>query len=643
MAFGKSPLSFLDDFEQSLVPKNVSIIDFAQSIDFCHRELYPRQKVLMKLMFLEDLDDYENMVLDEWIAGKDGVEICPMIRERIKYLKENGYQHFRIVQIVGGRRLGKGFMTSIAIARKVWQLIQSDDPSVVWGIDRDKDIYIPIVAAKQQQAKDHQYGDIQGMISSCAAMQRYVKRVREESISVYTPSDFRKEAEMRVQGIDYVRDLAKIRIVPATTASDTLRGATAFAYVFDEFAHGLAGESRRSMDEVYNAAVPSLAQFGKDAILFANSSPYTETGKFFELYKESMTITDGFPSSPEHLMIRIPSWCMYYDWDTRSNKIGPMVSYDMVKAEERVDPEKFNVEYRAQFAKTQSAFLNPEKVDEMFEGSFQGRTLHTAYAGVALHEYMGHGDPASTTANFGFAMAHIEYVEEIEKNPLNDQILRREMVPHIIYDLVDAFYPDDMPNKVIDWELAVDEIVNYIRLFRPRTFSFDQFSIGPLLAQVRRKVHDLNIYDCRLVERTASLPKNQMMWDTFKAALYLGRLHAPNPKGQPNERSLKLAMEELKFLVNKNGRVIKQDIGSVTTSDICVTLANLAEALIGEDIRDRSHAFGTHLQAGAPGGYPIRQSADPFQDFYRDAKTIRDNNLSPLRGMPGRNQRRRRS
>lgn len=626
--------NLLDDFQNALSPRSVDIITFAESEEFCGKSLYPRQKVLLKLIYLEELDDYENSVLDEWIAGKNDVKICPMIRERIAWCKENGYSHFRTIQFVGGRRSGKGLMTSICIAKKVWDLVQTDDPAVIYGIDPDKDIYLPILAAKQEQAKAHQYGDAAAAISSCKALQRYVKRVREEGISIYTPSDIRKEAELRARGVDYVRDIAKIRVVPMATSADTVRGSASILYAFDEFAHGMAGDSRRSGDEVWSAAVPSLAQFGKHAQVFANSSPYTKTGKFYELYEDSLELEDGFPLYPEHLMLQFPSWEMYRDWETHSNKPQAMVTYEAVKQEEKSDPDKFRVEYRSYFAETQDAFLDPDRVNDMFNGAWAGRTLDTEYAGCGLWEYRGHADPSSTTANFGFAIGHVEYRDEVEFDPVTNERVERKAVPHVVFDLIDAFYPADMPNNVIDWEIVTDSIMTYIHHFRPRTFTFDQFDSAPVISTLRRRLSERNIYDCRVAEVTASAGSNRRRWDNFKAALYLGRVHAPNPKNQINQRSLELGREELKFLQERSGKVMKQDIGPVQTKDIADCIAEVTDALIGNEISGRAHALASHLQSGSQGGYRI--GGDPFKDFYREGKRARLHEGDPLRGRHGR-------
>lgn len=118
----------LGSLESSLSGKNLSVIDFAEDERFCNKRLYPRQKLLLKLMFLEDLTRFEETLLDEWIYSKE-VTIPPDVRQRVAWLKEHGYPHFREVVLVGGRRSSKGFLTGIAMAYKMYQVLQLQDPN----------------------------------------------------------------------------------------------------------------------------------------------------------------------------------------------------------------------------------------------------------------------------------------------------------------------------------------------------------------------------------------------------------------------------------------------------------------------------------------------------------------------------------
>jgi hypothetical protein len=133
----------LDQVEKNLTVSSVGIEEFAESDEFCDKRLYPRQKLLLKLMFLEELTGQEEDILDLWIAGgRNGSEITisPNIRERIQYLRENGYSHFREIVLVGGRRSSKGFCTGMALGKVMWDTLQLQDPGRYYGIDPDKAI-----------------------------------------------------------------------------------------------------------------------------------------------------------------------------------------------------------------------------------------------------------------------------------------------------------------------------------------------------------------------------------------------------------------------------------------------------------------------------------------------------------------------
>src|SRR5690606_32928490 len=124
----------------------------------------------LKLMFLEELEPWEEDVLNYWIAGgRNGGEITisPNIRERTQYLRDKGYSHFREVVLVGGRRASKGFVTGMAMAKVTWDTLQLQDPGRHYGIDPDKDIYFSCVAGSESQAKEFQYADFSSTVDSC--------------------------------------------------------------------------------------------------------------------------------------------------------------------------------------------------------------------------------------------------------------------------------------------------------------------------------------------------------------------------------------------------------------------------------------------------------------------------------------------
>jgi hypothetical protein len=445
-------MDLLDQLEASFNHEPVSIVDFAQSPRFCNRTLYPRQRLLLKLFFLEELTDDEHRILEHWQSGGrrgSEIELSPDVLGRMQTLRDQGFKHFREIVLVGGRRCSKGFVTGLSLAKKMYDTLQLQDPGRHYGIDVDKEICFSCVAASLDQAKDTQYADFSSMVNSCFAMQRYIHKVQHLEFSVATESDLRKLESWKRQKRVVERDISKLRGKALPANARTIRGSATMALVFDEFAHFQQGESDQADSQVYAAAKPSLAQFGRDALIFCNSSPYSKVGTFFERYETGMATDNGAPENPEVLTLRFPSWALYEGWWEDPTYKGPqkciMVSPDwdpdekkddgngfytdddraqifLQRQEEQSDPVKFKVETRGQFSEVVDAYLMPEMVDRMFAGrpaawdENRNEWIFEKYApnfdfSTYEHRYYAHLDPSSTTAGFGFALGHTEIFE----------------------------------------------------------------------------------------------------------------------------------------------------------------------------------------------------------------------------------------
>jgi hypothetical protein len=649
---------FLTQFKASLIKDDVDIITFAESEDYLGLPLYPRQRTLLKIMFLQDFDEYDLKVIKEWSDESGEVTMVPRLMDRIEYLKANDYPHFRTVQLVGGRRSGKGYMTAIAIAYKAYLMTQEENPGKKFGIAEGKDIYFSIVADSLDQAKAHQFGDAANAILSCKPLleQGLLGRPIAESISIKTPADVRREMALKSHGVRNDRDLATLKIKAFGTNSKTIRGSASLMFIFDEMAHLISGESRMSDDELWKASIPSLAQFKNQSMVFANSSPYTKTGRFFELYNQAFAFDPkddptGTILYPDHFMLQFPSWEMYKDWDKDANKSGALIvdpKYDPILArEEQSDPESFKVEYRAQFAEVIDAYLKPEMVDRMFDPNWNaqwlGRKLEPQAGAAGYMRYKGHGDPASVNANFGVAVGHVEEI-------LNEETGVTE--PHVVFDFIDAFYPEDFkdPNQpdqpgTIDWLTVVPTITEMINAFRPYEFTFDQFDSSMAIQQLQDNLRRMGIGDTNVYSKFATPKVNERRWANFKAALNLGRVHAPHPDAfNPLARvnSIDLSRHELKYLQLKNGRVEKQSIGPIQTKDIADCIAEVVDALIGDAIAGGTYnALNQAPQFGAQGGFFIgkgnTESFGELGGWYQrsggDVRGMIGKPFAPERGM----------
>jgi hypothetical protein len=638
-------LDLLGQLEQTFDNKHVSIVEFAESSKFCNRTLYPRQKLLLKIFFLEELDEEENRVLDYWESGGYGgeeISISPGIRERMQYLKDNGYKHFREIVLVGGRRCSKGFITGLSLAYMVNNLLQLQDPNKYYGIDSDKEIVFSVVAAAQEQAKDMQYADFSSMVNSCNAMQRNIYKMQELEFSLMTETDIRKVDAWKRAGRRVQRDISTIRGKAQAANSRTIRGSATMGIVFDEFAHFQQGENDQSDSEIYAAAIPALAQFGRDGMIFCNSSPYSKVGKFYDRYRSGMAAADDpephpeFPYDPTILSLRFPSWALFEGWWEDPHYSGPQkcitVSPDwdhnkrtedgsyfyteddraairIAQNEEASDKEKFKVERRGHFAEVIDAYLDPDMVDRMY----RGRPIYAADNSVEyasynvnwddstnIYQYYAHLDPSSTTAGFGFAMGHIE-----------TYMVNGKAEEHVVFDIIRRWNPKEFEGGAIEWEPILHEVLKYCHIFRPQRLTFDQHQNMWPMEWLDKELRRRGIGETRVFQKTADIQRNWSRAEVFRTALYHGRVHAPSDTKDCEYSALELKyLQEIKTA--RVPRVEKQDVGPVQTKDIADCIMEVVEALIGAEYSRRDELGASQMAVGAPGGYGgSRRTATP--------------------------------
>lgn len=654
----------LDGIERDLAQEKISVVEFAESDEYCGKDLYPRQRVLLKLMFLEELEGWEENILDEWIAGgrRTGeIMISPNIREKTQYLRDRNFDHFQEVCLIGGRRSSKGFITAIAAAKIMWDTLQLQDPGHHFGVDKKKEIYFACVAASEDQAKQYQFADLINTVEGCAAFKPYWVRGLETEFRVATPADLRaigNQQQVRKSSKSQ-RDIARLRGKAFASNAGTIRGLAGMVIVFDEMAHMIETlEGKASASQVYAAATPSLDQFGKAAMIFCNSSPYSKVGKFYDRYVEAMTPFDpSMPvgdfsvdegeeqqaknGNPFVMGFQYPSWAMtdkyreefrkhpsHYreeymppkafmaspNWDPEEVDDEGFPRYveddklqiSKMRSYEASNPDTFKVERRGKFAEVEDAYLKPEMVDRMFAGAPNGydgdniilETLYSNYGDKArvFYDYVAHLDPSSTTAGFGFAMGHVEKFEH------KDGVVR----DHVIFDIIKRWEPQHFEGGAIDWEIVHNEVMGYIEIFRPVNVSFDQYQSDAPIQALRKEMQARNITTTIELKRRTN-ESNWKQAEAFKTALYQGFVHAPH-----DELGNQWSALELKFLVKKatggkNPRVDRQEVGPVQTKDMADCIMEVVEKLIGNIVMRsmREELSKNFMAPGALGGYTI--------------------------------------
>ncbi len=636
-----------------------SIIDFATHPEFCGLKLYPRQQTLLKLIHLEteNMTAYDLDVIEEWRTNfarlKDRYGVQPDIWHRIEYLKKNGYSHFPHIQSVMGRRASKGVVGGILGTERIGHMISLDNPQDYYGI-MSESIYLMVIATNSLQAKRFLFADIRKTVKDNKWLSKYVSLSREQSLSLRTPADIRMIAEMQAKKIPIEYEVASIRVLPMSSVSTSGRGAAAFMIGYDEMAHMITGTGgARSSEEVYEAYQPSLDQFGRDALTYIPSSPFSKVGRFFELYTSGCVLVREFTggqqlfrvqnaeelqedaeetfaqltADPTMLVLQLPSWELYRDWERGRQLVGinfkRAVQYPpvgekpenlaMARLKQR-NPVKFKVEREAQFAEVLDAYLNGEKIDAMFEPFWhserwpEGRVLEKTTRGLGAFKYHGHADPSKSNANFAVAVAHLE------QSPIPDIVVRdgkehQIFWPHVIVDYMNVWKPEDYADHIVDYVDIGEHLLALPQQFPTMNFfSYDQFNSAGFIANMKRQ------YAPRLTirEETFTVQSTQNMFEGFKSALNLGWVHAYKDDlyGSREERNEGMGQSllelECKFLSEKNGKVVKQEAGPVTTKDLFDCVATVTVRLL-KDSLDRwyKEILGkSPLMFGSEGGHP---------------------------------------
>ena len=328
----------------------------------------------------------------------------------------------------------------------------------------------------------------------------------------------------------------------------------------------------------------------------------TQVGKMFELYKagcvtmrvyneregivESITQTEktldvdaeeellDLTADPEMLVVQLPSWELYRDWE-RSPELGghkfkgpiQVLNTKMLRIKRR-NPEKFKVEREAQFASVIDAYLDPEKVDEMFaQPLWDGRILGPQDHGKLKYGYRIHVDPGLTNANFALTIAHLEDAPPDEFG---------DVWPHVIIDYMKVWKPGDYKDHTVPYPQIQKEIAELLRRF-PSTIklSFDQWNSAGMIAALREEFFPRIAIEVQ----EFTLKTNRDRCENFKSAMNLGWVHAYRDDFfVENEDGL--LSNELKFLQEKNGQVVKQDFGPVTTKDLADTVMEVTVSLL---------------------------------------------------------------
>jgi hypothetical protein len=625
---GLTPEEFFEAYGGKPVPDPITFMFSPEWLD--RGNLYPRQATLLKLVFLrEDLfTEYDRMVLQEWMDSFSQTQnngIQPDVMTRLAMLRAEGRKWFREILLVMGRRAGKGHISALAFAYVLWNYLAKGDPQEFYGVDRDKRLACFIFAGKKDQAKANLFADLYNVVVHAPCFTNYIANAQVESISIYAPHDYLKMYDLAKRGIAPGKDMATFVLEPKESTLMAGRGPASFMQGYDEMAHVVAAGANRSAEDVYGAATPSLDQFGLDAFIIAPSSPWQRTGQFYTNYEQSLELDEetGIPTYPERLMLQLTSWDIYKDWEI-AHEIdlfpagfegdlgeyvdlplprlrplkGSIQAYDApMQRLEKANPDTFKVERRSQFANVMDAYLNEQKVLDIFK-PWAGRLtdygppmLEIQQQGLLIRTYKAHCDPSSVNCNFGLVVAHAE--------PDASGTL------HCVFDYIHHWDPADYPDHILDYEEIDNFLIdNVARKFYPDEITFDQYnSVGSIQKINKALLKEPGPKRVVAYERTATKELNWNRAEVFKAAINMGLVHAP----QYDQLEL-----ELKFLQDLGNKVVNHPTtGPVQTKDVADCAFEVVYYFLGEQIQLMLEELGKQrIQGGLQGG-TLQRNLEP--------------------------------
>ncbi|QIG58158.1 terminase [Gordonia phage Skog] len=661
-----------------------------------------------------DLDVIEQWRLG-FKSRVDTFGVQPDIWDRVEYLKSHGYHHFPHILSVMGRRASKGITGGILGAERLANMYALNNWQDYFGLDPGMTGELMVIATSQAQAAKRQFADIRRTVENCEYLKRAIVGNKYTEFYIQTPNDLLQIDEMKSQGVALDREYATIYATASSSVSTSQRGGSSFFNAYDEMAHMLMGTgSTKSGEEIYAAYQPSLDQFGIERMTYVASSPYTKIGMFFELYKqgsvtmdvyneregqmETRTVTeadlgvdveeelDAISAEPEMLIAQMPSWALYEDWNKsttipmmpsgsrtfrkfkRPVQFSPQGDKPENKAMARMrqrNPEKFKVERGGQFASVIDAYLDEAMVDRMFEPLPWREPLREQDSGSFVYAYRAHGDPGRTNANFAFSIAHTEMAPCDAcgyHGPLTQYTLGKanehikcpaihdggggHIWPHVIIDKLKVWRPQDFPDGTIDYVQVSTEIDAYCKAWLSlKKLSFDQWNSAHFLSSLKRKYGNR----MRIVQQTFTQAENDDRNEKFKSALNLGWVSSYRDTFFDEGQSL--LETELKFLQEKNGKIIKQEFGPCTTKDLAdcvqvVTVDLLHEALDRHaKLNEATAVYGSANPAALKSGRAFEQMAAtglmPEQQSARVMERAQQNR-SRLQEMRDNSQRNRR-
>ena len=289
-------------------PPFPDIVSFAEQ--GANQRLYPNQALILKTWTLaEQYTDTELDTLHTWMSHYMDAEptgVSPDLFDRIETLRAQGYPWFTTIIAVLGRRASKTFLTGIMFC---WQTIRilSDPRFSRTCAHRQQPLSILIGATKKEQVLSTLFAAYQNMVLNTRWLEPNIIKWNRDRIDFISPWDAVSERDT-----EHPQPTLSVRAVSSN--SNDVRGGSIIGFVLDEAFFTRTGDSMFTGDAAIEAASPALNQFGRFSLQMYPSSPWTRTGKVYELYTAARKpLADG--GDPSLNATQLESWRLYEGWE----------------------------------------------------------------------------------------------------------------------------------------------------------------------------------------------------------------------------------------------------------------------------------------------------------------------------------------
>jgi hypothetical protein len=449
----------------------VDIVEFATSPDYLNLNLYPRQRLLLKLYYKLDLTDeeladvkyclscadkyakiYMPELCEHHITGYCEKKFChdwqnreygeqrqndyrilpdDELRERLK----SHYAH--ILEVIAGRRGSKSMLGAIVNVYELYKLNRDPNPQKTWNLIPGQPIGTANVATDEKQA--------QGLFDQMKALMDnspWFRRLR------YTAN---------LTAIDFSGRALYARSMHSNSSS--VRGNTLIAINIDEYCFFNRTAGKLSDVAMWAAIVPSILTFKHEARVVITSSPLNKAGmayNFFAAAEQRETI--------HVIAAQFAAWEMNPTLDPKNDP-------EIQRAYHQMDKRLAEMEFGGQWAEQVGSFIPEEAVRGCINTELSRREK-----GVKGLRYTLHIDLSKKFDKCGLIICH--YDKEKGK---------------VITDRIEQFNPRDSSEKVvntlgeIDQQEVYDYIIELSTKFRFNSITFDQFNSMWLVQALRKK------------------------------------------------------------------------------------------------------------------------------------------------------------